>query len=301
MSLATANAFAALQKTSKKDKKKEEKKKSKDKKKADKAAEALEQAIFSQPSISVSNWADCDTDDDDGFHAAPLPSFEGLIPADTAPDHEEEEEEEEHDSDKEAELEAHGRWDEVDEHEEEHEDEHEEDEGAKDAEEEAQPVSAPPPPPVVEPERQLSKKEMKKKEMEDLDAVLNELGLAPSTEESAEAKAEKKRKKKEKKKQQEQLPAAGGQPPVAPEPADGAKNDSDDAGAGEDSTEMDPEKIKAQLAKKAAKQKSMSRPKSGKISSIAAKEAKARAAKSKKKDTSGYNQVRRGLGLPACR
>lgn len=82
MSLATANAFAALQKTSKKDKKKEEKKKSKDKKKADKAAEALEQAIFSQPSISVSNWADCDTDDDDGFHAAPLPSFEGVSPTD---------------------------------------------------------------------------------------------------------------------------------------------------------------------------------------------------------------------------
>lgn len=49
--------------------------------------------------------------------------------------------------------------------------------------------------------------------------------------------------------------------------------------------------IKAQLAKKAAKAKGVSRPKSGKISAIAAKEAKARAAKAKKKDTSAYNQV----------
>ena len=75
MSLNTANAFAALQKTSKKDKEKEkQKKKEKKEKKKEKHAE-LENAIFSQPSISVSNWADCDDDEDDDMDMPPLPAF----------------------------------------------------------------------------------------------------------------------------------------------------------------------------------------------------------------------------------
>lgn len=296
MSLST-NAFAALQKTSKKDKKEDKKKKSK-KSKADKQAEALEHAIFSQPSISVSNWADCDTDDDD-FHAAPLPSLEGLGHVDNGAEehHEEEEEEEEeehHDSDAEAELEEHARWDEVDDHD--HEDEHE-DEGEKE-EAEAEVVVVRPVLPAAEPEKQMSKKELKKKEMEDLDAVLNELGLAPASA-SEQEKAEKKKKKKDKKKQvQEAAENAENQPPataatISAKEAEKAEEQQEDEieEGGADAAEMDPDKIKAQLAKKAAKGKGASRPKSGKISSIAAKEAKARAAKGKKKDTSSYNQA----------
>jgi len=78
MSVNIANAFAALQKTSKKDKEKEkQRKKEKKEKKKDKQAKELEleNAIFSQPSISVSNWADCDDEDDD-MAMPPLPVFD---------------------------------------------------------------------------------------------------------------------------------------------------------------------------------------------------------------------------------
>lgn len=74
--------------------------------------------------------------------------------------------------------------------------------GGEEANEE--PQAAPPPRPVAtEPERQLSKKELKKKEMEDLDAVLSELGLSPAEQAAADEKSAKKKKKKEKRKEAE--------------------------------------------------------------------------------------------------
>ena len=79
MSLSTANAFAALQKTSKKDKDKEKKKKAKKSSKSEKHEE-LENAIFNQPSITVSNWADCDDEDEDEHDMLPLPSFGEVCP-----------------------------------------------------------------------------------------------------------------------------------------------------------------------------------------------------------------------------
>lgn len=68
MSLATSNAFAALAKAksssskkSSKDTDKKGKKSSKDKKSVSTAE--LEKAIFSQPSLNISSWADEEDDD----------------------------------------------------------------------------------------------------------------------------------------------------------------------------------------------------------------------------------------------
>ena len=72
--LATSNIFAAL------DTKKAKKKKSKDsdKKKKDKgfSAAELERAIFSQPTIKLSNWADCDDEDEFGDMGDLPPSWQ---------------------------------------------------------------------------------------------------------------------------------------------------------------------------------------------------------------------------------
>lgn len=68
MSLATSNAFAALDTKRKKKTKPKEETADKKKKHPAKAAEAsadLEKAVFSQPKINVSNWADTDEEEDD--------------------------------------------------------------------------------------------------------------------------------------------------------------------------------------------------------------------------------------------
>lgn len=72
MSLATSNAFAALAdpKKAKKKSSKEHDKKSKKKEKKPSTAE-LEKAIFSQPSINITSWAD---EDDDDYAVPALPS-----------------------------------------------------------------------------------------------------------------------------------------------------------------------------------------------------------------------------------
>jgi hypothetical protein len=63
--LTTSNIYAALDtKKAKKKKSKESDKKKKDKKSI--SAAELERAIFSQPSISITNWADCDDEDEFG-------------------------------------------------------------------------------------------------------------------------------------------------------------------------------------------------------------------------------------------
>jgi hypothetical protein len=72
MNLATKNAFAALADAKKKAKSssKSSKDKKKDKKKTA-SADELEKAIFSQPSINITSWAD---EDDDDYNVPVLPS-----------------------------------------------------------------------------------------------------------------------------------------------------------------------------------------------------------------------------------
>lgn len=67
MSLATSNAFAALDTKKKKKSKSKEDGGEKKKKQPVKTTDAadLEKAVFSQAKINVSNWADTDDDDDD--------------------------------------------------------------------------------------------------------------------------------------------------------------------------------------------------------------------------------------------
>jgi hypothetical protein len=79
MSLATSNAFALLKggKTNKIDKKKS----GKDDKKKSASAADLEKAIFSQPSLNISNWAD---DDDDDYAMPALPADWAEVRARTA-------------------------------------------------------------------------------------------------------------------------------------------------------------------------------------------------------------------------
>lgn len=75
MSLATKNAFAALADAKKGKKSSSSSKKDGDKKKSKKKAvstEELEKAIFSQPSINITSWAD--EDDEDGYSVPVLPS-----------------------------------------------------------------------------------------------------------------------------------------------------------------------------------------------------------------------------------
>ena len=70
MSLATSNAFAALGKGSKSGKDAKPKK-TKDAKKPKESAAELEKAIFSQPSLGISNWAD---EDDEDYAKPALPA-----------------------------------------------------------------------------------------------------------------------------------------------------------------------------------------------------------------------------------
>ncbi len=72
MSLATSNAFSALSEAKKSKSKKagkDEHKRKKDKKAVSSAE--LEKAIFSQPSINITSWAD---EEDDDFAVPVLPS-----------------------------------------------------------------------------------------------------------------------------------------------------------------------------------------------------------------------------------
>jgi hypothetical protein len=71
MSLATSNVFALLNESKKKKKSsKDDKKKKKSDKKHVSTAE-LEKAIFSQPSINITSWAD---EEDDDYALPPLPT-----------------------------------------------------------------------------------------------------------------------------------------------------------------------------------------------------------------------------------
>lgn len=121
--------------------------------------------------VSVTSWADCEEDDDDYFAMpalAPLPDQE----LKTAHDGTREEEEEEEDM-------SHGEESEGDEDVEEEGNEENEEPQCPRTNELAADVNVVPPAPVAarEPDRQLSKKQLKKKELAELEAVLAELGL----------------------------------------------------------------------------------------------------------------------------
>ena len=138
-----------------------------------------------------------------------------------------------------------------------------------------------------EPERQLSKKELKKKELEDMDAVLAELGLSVPTEsERAEQQAagapeggvSKTALKKLKKQQQAAIAEAK---PVQEEAAD------DELPPDDDTPLVDLEEAKRRIA---AARGAKPKPKLSAAQQTAIAEAKARGAK-KGSDRSNYNQT----------
>lgn len=294
MSLTTGNIFAALD--TKKGKKKKSKEHDKKKKSGDKkavSAAELERAIFSQPSISISNWADEDDDDEfvatDTFATNWTQSNQPTANEPAANDEAAEAEDSEEEVDLEKELGVELGHDEDDELEDDRE------------EEQLPPLSTAAPQLQTklaqEPERQLSKKELKKKELEELDAVFAELGIeAPAAgAECKEANGVLEKKKKKKKKDGREIgeaedgEAGGDTSQSAPSQAaasQAAENKGMEDVEGPVELE-DPAKVKARLA--AQKKKSDAAKK--KISAAAVQEAKIRAKKlNKQKDTSHYNQ-----------
>ena len=225
---------------------------------------------------NVSSWADCDTDDDNDFGGsgglAPLPEdWKGSPKNDgtdgagdascSESDSEEEDEEEEDDMVKN--------------------DDEEGDEEEEPEVEAAAPVVSKQP---AGPERQLSKKEQKQKELEELDAALAELGVdlrddeASSAGENAggESKAAAKRRKKAEREAAEAKAGGAKSGGAESEAKASRKDDVEDSSPVEI---IDPAEAKRRLAAKMASKKKSS---SGGAATAVA-EAKARAAKAKKK------------------
>lgn len=149
----------------------------------------------------------------------------------------------------------------------------------------AQPVKS------LEPERMLSKKEKKQKELDELNAALAELGidLPESTAEEVPAPGKKKKKAKAvngaDKATENQDPATNG----AAGRADTGVSQEEEGEDGEPVQLMDPAEARKAVA---AKKKAASGPSKGAAAAKAAAEAKARAKKlAAKKDKSHYNQV----------
>ena len=78
MSIVGGNIFAALdtKKSKKKSKSKDTDKKSKkSSKKAEEEQAEFDERLWSTPSLSVSNWADCDDEDEDFDSLGPVPDW----------------------------------------------------------------------------------------------------------------------------------------------------------------------------------------------------------------------------------
>lgn len=297
MNLQLSNPFAALE--HKKAKKKKEKSEREKRKKDKKDTLELEKAIFDQPQLNVSSWADCDDEDD--WAAEPAPSakqgeMNGAHAEEPDSDHEI--------IDLEEEFGVELGGDDAHEHheaEKEKEEEEEEDDEDEEAEDKAEdqlpslPKRRSVPAPV---ERQLSKKELKKKEMDELDAVLAELGIdSGAKDEDAEgSKTSKKKKKKARaadgaapKPGDEEASSKNGQSdptPKAEDPlASQAEEEEEESGLDGD-VSIDAVKAKMLLRKKSSKKVSTG------AAALAAAEAKARAKKKgSKKDKSKFNQA----------
>ncbi|XP_049376672.1 nucleolin 1-like isoform X2 [Solanum stenotomum] len=150
-----SNVFAALDTLRKK--KKSDKEKSKGSSKKEQEPEVL----WAPAPLTVKSWADVDDEDDDDYYAttAPLQSFVGSIESGKKPEPVEETESEDDLLDDDEDVEDNDHESEVPEH----------------AEPVGQKIEASPAP--KEAERQLSKKERRKKELAELEALLADFGV----------------------------------------------------------------------------------------------------------------------------
>lgn len=298
--LNSTNVFAALG-TLRKKKSDKESGPSKGKGSAKKKPEekVVDPQVFWTPTkLTATSWADVDDEDDDDYYANTAPPQ--VLWADS-PDKEEAPALVEGSESEEEGL------DEVDDDENEEEHDHEADlsVGKDPAVSKVSEVSLPPP---KDAERQLSKKELKKKELAELDAVLAELGLTNSEaggekvdslgsvqeekkienpigeeekKESAlgESKTAKKKKKKEKVKKE-----------AKEEPVEEESNNNNTGSGAEDTSIVD---VKEKIKKVALMKKKKSSKEMDGAARAAASEAAARSAKlaaAKKKEKNHYNQ-----------
>jgi len=305
MSLTLSNAFAALEvRKAKKKKAKESDKKKKSGKEAARKEDTLqlEREIFSRPQLNVSNWADCDDEDDD-FDPASQPGAGGDTSAcgNGHPQDDGHESEEEIDLEKEFGVElgpeaepevenAAGVDDGV------------EGQAKSDGDEVQEQVvstqqrnesrGAPP-------ERTMSKKEIKKKEMEELDAMLAELGIAPDDSGKKEVNGEssglKRKKSRRKNLSIDAGPAENKAEPLNPLNTNDDSQPSATQEEQEESTQeegvLDPEVAKPLKPRLSSKKKSQKKLAGSAAAVAAAAEARARSKKKGKKDTSHYNQA----------
>ncbi|KAH1131986.1 hypothetical protein J1N35_003364 [Gossypium stocksii] len=296
----STNVFAALGSLKKKKKKGGEKEnlgsssKSKGLKGLGKEAEKKE--VFWAPTpLKVKSWADVDEEDDDDYYASMAPSGSAWgIPKEPEPTLEESESEED-------------GLDEVDDEvEEEHENEAE-------TPVEVQLVTTKPPEASAvnkEAERQLSKKELKKKGLEELDAVLAELGYTKQRTSGSNdshgdeqgkisesnGKIEKKEKTQSAKKKKKKDKSSKEVKESSQVPGEGSVNAGNDAK--EDSETNKPEEtpavdVKERLKKVASAKKKKSSKEMDAAARAAANEAAARSARlaaAKKKEKNHYNQ-----------
>ncbi|KAJ4837596.1 hypothetical protein Tsubulata_009702, partial [Turnera subulata] len=304
--LNSTNVFAALgtlrkkKKSSASDKDRHGASKSKSSSKKEKEPE--KEPVFWAPApLSGKSWADVDDEDDDDYYATTAPPVSAWsAPAEDSKSGKEAVEE--------SESEEEG-LDEIDDDvEEEHENEHE-----PEAATEVKPVVQKPveaPLPHKEADRQLSKKELKKKELEELDAVLAELGYAkPETtgqedsgatatkkaDENGEADkkenapAESKSAKKKKKKEKSAKEAKESQD----QPHSDAGNGKDEGALREKAEDASTTDVKERLKKLASAKKKKSSKEMDAAARAAASEAAARSARlaaAKKKEKNHYNQ-----------
>lgn len=161
-----SNVFAALDSLRKK--KKSSDKESKISKGSSSKKEQEPEVLWAPAPLTVKSWADVDDEDDDDYYAttAPLQSFLGSNESEKKPEpvevelQETESEEDLIDDDEDEDVEDHEHEPEVPEH-------------AEPVDQKIEALSAP-----KEAERQLSKKERRKKELAELEALLADFGVA---------------------------------------------------------------------------------------------------------------------------
>ncbi|KAH7437143.1 hypothetical protein KP509_05G058400 [Ceratopteris richardii] len=175
--ISSTNIFSALESRRRKSSKKRSDKEKGESKSREAHQETTVPQVWTPAPVTVTNWADCEEDDDDYFA---LPALPPIVDQPIQPVFDAGNDDLSQDTDGDEEVD-----DGYDENEEE---EPENDVVPEVVEAKATNTVAPVP---REPDRQLSKKELKKKELAELDAVLAELGLNPKDEkDSAEVKEE---------------------------------------------------------------------------------------------------------------
>ncbi|XP_031256817.1 putative histone deacetylase complex subunit cti6 [Pistacia vera] len=296
------NVFAALGNLKKK-KKSSSKEQGSSKSKTKPAEKEKEKEVFWAPTpLTVKSWADVDDEDDDDYYATTAPPQSVWGTVDPSPQKESQEPPVE-----ESESEEEG-LDEVDE------DVEEEHENETETAVEVEPLVAKPPETPLAPkdtERQLSKKELKKKGLEELDALLAEMGLKNEAsgqdgshgvaqekkgedngyvekkdDGPAESKSAKKKKKKDKSVKETK--------DLSQDQPDGANiGGGTDETAGTEKAEDTSVDVKERLKKVASMKKKKSSKEMDAAARAAASEAAARSARlaaAKKKEKNHYNQ-----------